>query len=886
MSLGTALLNPQVLARIEGLNDTQAFGDDLLAVGYRILSSPQCMQDVGPLFSRAFERMGERFAARLESRLQQALAGAQALLTPVTRQADQLAKDSAGVRSPLDALALVETLLDAALGAVQNLSEAALRDLVRQIHALATGSLGLSQDALGSELAQVLADVRAGLLEGTAALDPQTAATRYALVAVLGRIEAELLPQLPRFDLSPDRMAQIIYTAFARTGLGRLRTELACLVDKLKAALGAVRGLANVAAGQPFGAHSVGAGEAHPAASGDQYCWYASWLYSSQNRGGGVTALAIVNQLVGTLLGTPDGFPKNEVWLSADRTQLILRRPLQDDQVLHTFEGGNGRWQDAPQFASTGPASYTFGPFNAEFMEFWAQLSVALGTFVKSILHTVALATSPKEYAANTPLAVWNLAHSVGASLGGAPLLSIITREAGWGVGSQWLYTLAPWLAVGIGSIEGKHTAATSENCRAQWATLFAGDVLSTLGVNVLPGGVANAILSAMTLLNQKGPGSAPDGVDTRPRNREHLDPLVSAAVAVTLKLAFFPLIPREDYCYPSFGTNPKFFLYWLLSVLMASGTGMLATLLSWGLARTVEPKQLGLQAGWAALQAALSFPIQYYQELEGDTDDGKYNPGHDSDGKPLAVASPPFTGYPKPDTSPYRLPWERGVPLYVSQANQGMFSHMRLNPASQIYAYDFAHDYGQEVLAARPGTVVDFYDWVDDNTEPGSAEQAAIRTQSNAVMGATWRADNPGWNFIIVRHDTVVPVHDTEVLDASIRALYPCTYAVYGHGKQGSIRAAFAARGVTDPTLIIGTEVLQGQVLMGADDTGFSFHSHVHMHVRGGPAKPATPPPSPVAPIADGVLSVFTFPFVFREIRSGVPKSLTWYTSDNERAG
>ncbi len=122
---------------------------------------------------------------------------------------------------------------------------------------------------------------------------------------------------------------------------------------------------------------------------------------------------------------------------------------------------------------------------------------------------------------------------------------------------------------------------------------------------------------------------------------------------------------------------------------------------------------------------------------------------------------------------------------------------------------------------------------------------------------------------------------HDTDVLDPSLRAQFPCTYAVYGHGKTGSVREVFAARGVTDPRNIIGQTVQRGQVIMHAGDVGTSFHNHLHMHVLGGPA------PAPGA-VSRG-FTRFTLPFVFREAkhvfgRDGVLRHLTWYTSDNPR--
>ena len=82
MTLGAALLAPQALGRMEGLTPPEAFGDDLLALAYQVLGSPEQVRSIGPLFAGAFERMGERLGARMQGRLDQALGAAQELAAP------------------------------------------------------------------------------------------------------------------------------------------------------------------------------------------------------------------------------------------------------------------------------------------------------------------------------------------------------------------------------------------------------------------------------------------------------------------------------------------------------------------------------------------------------------------------------------------------------------------------------------------------------------------------------------------------------------------------------------------------------------------------------------------------------------------------------------
>jgi hypothetical protein len=182
---------------------------------------------------------------------------------------------------------------------------------------------------------------------------------------------------------------------------------------------------------------------------------------------------------------------------------------------------------------------------------------------------------------------------------------------------------------------------------------------------------------------------------------------------------------------------------------------------------------------------------------------------------------------------------------------------------------------------------VVDYFDWIPDNIDPSFDQIMAAITAAgtNLLPGQTGIAEvtptliSFNWNFIMIRHDTQVPDHDKDVGGTACT-----TYAVYGHGKQGSVREVFAARGVTDPKNIIGTTVQQGELIMKADDTGTSFHNHLHMHVlAGNSTTPATPP------ISVSKLNQYTIPFVFREAkhiiaRDGVLKNLTWYKSDNEK--
>jgi hypothetical protein len=142
--------------------------------------------------------------------------------------------------------------------------------------------------------------------------------------------------------------------------------------------------------------------------------------------------------------------------------------------------------------------------------------------------------------------------------------------------------------------------------------------------------------------------------------------------------------------------------------------------------------------------------------------------------------------------------------------------------------------------------------------------------------------------NFILIRHDVdengnplaagaFDPAHDLDAGGTPTR-----TYAIYLHGRNGSVQAAFAARAIA-PNAIVGTVVRRGDFIMRTGDTGISFNNHLHMHVCSGPDVGTGPP---VANSAVGN----SIPFVFRDVENivrgtnGVPFRLNFYTSSTNR--
>jgi hypothetical protein len=268
---------------------------------------------------------------------------------------------------------------------------------------------------------------------------------------------------------------------------------------------------------------------------------------------------------------------------------------------------------------------------------------------------------------------------------------------------------------------------------------------------------------------------------------------------------------------------------------------------------------------------------IDLYMEVEGDTDDGKFNP-----------SGAAFAGYPPHDSSPYTLRYAKDTVEYVGQANQGVFSHHFLN-LEQTYSYDFSFDSGEIILASRPGTVVDYFDWVADDINPDTSEQTAAANEALAsgfLVPDQTNADS--WNFITIRHDlddalnTIPPnnVHDKGPGGTVVQ-----TYGVYGHGRKNSVRELFQARGIASNN-IIGQKVRRGERIMRAGDTGVSFHNHLHMMIQEGPAAVGA-----TQAVGRGELFQPTIPFVFKDVthiigKDGVCKNLSWYKSSTVDMG
>ena len=133
-----------------------------------------------------------------------------------------------------------------------------------------------------------------------------------------------------------------------------------------------------------------------------------------------------------------------------------------------------------------------------------------------------------------------------------------------------------------------------------------------------------------------------------------------------------------------------------------------------------------------------------------------------------------------------YKLPWTNGAPVRLTGSIGHVYTYKSC-PSTCLYAFDFANGTMFPVRAARRGTVK-YVVWSYPN-------------------GNTTNA-----NYIVLEDTSTTPT----------------TYQVYLHFAQNSI----------PPELrVIGAQVVQGQFLGNADDTGYSSGNHLHFHVHTNPS-------------------------------------------------
>jgi hypothetical protein len=837
-TLAASLVRPQRLRRAAAADPDAALLADVLALAPRLAAdTPEAaalrgaLADALAASAEGLRQRAEAGAARAMERLRGWLDG---LAAPVVA----LGAELTGIDDPAAVAGRVEEMVGRLAAAAEGLDADAIRP-----------HLELLLDVLRTELRVDERFVEAqawALLDGAAAriraLPPGTPAEmdgRREAVRVLHRLRRRFwnVARIPTLDAG--QLAGILSAQLRRLGAGVAARKAACAGRGASAVAGA---LGSVAEAVPFGGalsfRSVGAAASSPAPR-DRFAWYASWLLRERRREWWAQFIPVWG---------------DTVWVTADRTRVEHRTVFGDDVTLHT--GTGLEWFNAPLFSTGNPRFRVPDPGR---LENTARALAYLPGVAEIVAHIASLEEG--DYASNAVHLACNFAHLIYRGVRDEPL-------PGW---AEWL--LWRGLGTGLASLEKIHTNVNLGNGLGLWITLFGPDFGEMVLYNYLAWLAYDVTLASITLYNHD-PDATP-----KPENYKVAGEWTDLFTAAGLTL-LVNLQPRRHYSLFGAGSAGWQVLLWLGgSVANGLVAGLLGTLVSGAWARDLEWSELHIRMAVSLRRSFTYFWPWLYLWREGDTDDGHYNP--DASGSA-------FTGYPAKATSPYKMPYAPGKSCFLGQGNQGLFSHQLLNPASMfetVYAYDFSLDGDEEILASRPGTVVDYFDWVPDNKNPPnsaippSQEENDIRTDAATVPGNHPAYDT--WNFIAIRHDVddagnaLAPNPDH---DRGPGGTVVTTYALYGHGRYGSVRAAFNARGVA-PDAIIGTAVKRGHLIMKAGSTGVSFHNHVHLDVRKGPAAGS--------PIRWSTLGQ-TIPFVFSDCREddGRPRRLNFYSSSNTRVG
>jgi hypothetical protein len=550
---------------------------------------------------------------------------------------------------------------------------------------------------------------------------------------------------------------------------------------------------------------------------------------------------------VGTFFAGLVAAPRNQVFVTGDRRFVMC-----DDKPIHS--GENVKWYEAPLFSSSEPGQmwFKFQHISPQACEILAQVLATAGEGGKAIWHLVD--TQPGHEAQAATVGVIEIADTLQQILFGKPVSAYFLESSPslrrWGKSLDSLVGLKG-IATFFSSLQGLHTAAPAGNGFAYWVTVILGDIFRTLGPVQMVNTIRDLVLSFVTLLNFGGPRDGPSVLPSHPaRNHMKQGPIVSLSDTL-FAMWLMSLYPRDNYSifiWAKDGIGDRrveaMLGHWLGG---SAGMGLLAGLSGSFVAQVIAWSQdYGRFFKTGGISAAKMFGLYWilnYVFIENTTSEGRYRPGGGN-----------FRGYPakSPTASPYRLPYPGGTSQYIGQGNLALFSHNFITNATftptfmigtqQTYAYDFGHDFRQPIACARAGVV-----WQHDDTQVDSSEGT--------------------WNFIIIRHATIDPVHD-DFGQGPVQ-----TYAVYGHLAENGVRNAGAFGGTLPAQESVaagtGVAVAQGALIGQAGDTGMSFHNHLHMHI--------------LADDGTGQPGSFSIPFVFQDVGgNGVPTSRTWHRSGN----
>ena len=816
-TLGTIFVQPQKLRRAAGPDD--GLGQDFLTLASRLLAAARpgspLLAALESAFATAVGGLQDRVAAGLDAARPKLLA----LIGPLR---DLLASlNPQQVNGAAAGLELGQRLLLRLAGLADGLTLDAVRRQTAAVLDVLEHDLGLSSAAIEEQVWALVADL-ADRLERLPAANAREAEDHLLMAAALRRLAARARREIAWPALNAEAIARRVLALLRSFDVAAVAREAACVAAGVGAGVEAFSALNDLIPLNASGARSVGAAAAAAASPREQFAWYATWLLEHRDQ------FFLLRWLPSS----------DKVRVSADRTQITV-----GDTVALT--GTDLDWTQHPLFNPAQSPHYTFRRNNQDFLENWTRYSSLASDGIEGLLHWLFYRRC---HALTTVFNTLGLAGDATLNLAaGKPLSGTRLPLGAW---YSLFYRLVADFAFSFQGI-----GDTASGAFAYWSVaLFGIDAGRTFFYWRWTRLLHSTVLAAFTLVDQEERAAG----QPAPENVQEEDSLIALCVELaTIVAAHVP--DRKNYSSPlrSSASRLPLFLGGLISAVAGEAVGLLLSQLFLGGRGKPDRALLGRNAVTALLQSFLTITVYYFLAQEGDTDGGRFNP-----------AGAAFPGYPGPASgSPYKLPFAEGQCHQCSQANQGIGSHN--TETKQVYAYDFALPV-QEVLAARPGTLVDFFDWVPDDT------QAFVNLPAG-VTAALGQTDHQNWNFVTIRHDgpPVAPYDRDENGPTT-------TYATYGHGRKDSVRQLFATKlGIPfasiTPADIVGQTVAQGQPIMLAGHTGQSDFNHLHIEVR----------PDWVKLPGSGVLNGGreTLPFVFSDVPGdGVCKTTRYYESKNPR--
>lgn len=279
MSLGAALLQPQILRRDPGGDAALMLAEDIARLAALLVEDAAAG---GAMASTAEDALADRVAAlaasfqpRLraaEARLRGLVAVPRQVLEEFVAEAEALAQDPAAV------LGLVRKVLELAKALVDGASLPAIRAMLGIGKALVEEDLGLSPAALRDLVLDFLDAWSARIAALPVPIEPEARRRRRMVRTLLARLRAQgdlLTP--PAIEVEP--LARAIDRFLADSGARAVLKEIGCALDGVTAALDAAiaaGGAVAQAVPQPVGAGVV------PLTNSTEYSWYASWLLNDE----------------------------------------------------------------------------------------------------------------------------------------------------------------------------------------------------------------------------------------------------------------------------------------------------------------------------------------------------------------------------------------------------------------------------------------------------------------------------------------------------------------------------------------------------------------------------------------------------------------------------